>query len=1324
MRKGVILAAALALLATTLSAQTAEEIVGKYIKAVGGMERIQAVKSLRRTGKFTGGGGFEADVMQENKRPGMVRQEFIIQGMAGVTAYDGKNGWKIDPFGGKKDPETLGEDELKGILEDADFDGPLVNYQAKGNKVEYVGMEPVEGTDAYKLKVTMADGEIRHFFMDSDYYVPIKVETKRVIRGAEREFEAVYGDYKSVNGWYLPYSIETGRKGSQNRSKVTISKIEANVAIPNARFIMPGTKSTESPTAPDASERVGAAAPGRPGTAPEAGAATQVGATPTAGESAPVVQSNKPVTVDSETISGLGARNIGSAAMSGRIAAIDAVHEGDRLTVYIGAASGGIWKSMDGGTTYKPVFDKQPVQSIGAITVDPKNPKVVWVGSGESWTRNSTSIGDGIYKSTDGGDNWSNLGLKESERIVKILVDPTDTNTVFVCVPGKLWSDSDERGVYKTSDGGKSWSKVLKGSNASTGCSMMSMDRVNPKTLYAGLWDFRRKGWTFRSGGEGPDKPSGSGLYKSTDGGTTWNEISAATGLPSKPWGRVAVSVAPSNANIVYAFIEAEPPKNGLYRSDDGGKTWQARDRSQNMIWRPFYFANLIIDPKNPERLFKPDLSLIASSDGGKSFTNIAGGAHGDFHDVWVDPLNSDHLIVGDDGGVWYSFDGGNRWWKADNLPVSQFYHVSVDNDRPYHVYGGLQDNSSWVGDSQYPGGITSSRWENMYGGDGFWMFVDPTDPDYIYAESQGGYIGRVNRKTHEGRDIKPLPNYKEGKLRFNWNSPIHVSHTGAVYLGSQFLFRTTDHGQTWQRISPDLTTNDPEKQKQEQSGGVTVDNSSAEMHTTIFAISESPKNPSVVWAGTDDGNLQVTRDGGKSWTNVVGNISGLPKNAWVTYIDSGHFDEGTAYATFDLHTFGDMKPYAYKTADFGKTWMPLIAADAPVRGYAHVIREDLVNPNLLFLGTELGLWISLDGGKQWAQYKGGDLPNVAVRDLVIHPRDNDLVIATHGRGIWIIDDITPLRALTAEILNKEAVFLQTRPVVQRILAQGGWVNGDAAFSGDNPPDGAVVTYYQRRRHIFGDLNIDVTDAGGKLVGTIPSSKRRGLSRVTWSMRLKAPTVPPAATAAFGAAFGPRILPGTYTVRMTKDKNVYTTPLQVTLDPRATFTTADRQAQFGLAMKLYAQLGEMSTAVERINGTRLALDDRASKLPAGNALAKRLRAASAQVDELRKKIVATKEGGMITGEERLREFLTELYGNLVFYEGHPSEAQIMRTDALSRELADVVSSFDAWAKKELPGINAELAKKKLEPVKLLTVAEAKERLSSGAPRAAPAWERD
>jgi photosystem II stability/assembly factor-like uncharacterized protein len=1278
----------LALCSAPASAQTVDEIVAKYINTIGGMEELQAVKTLRRAGKAVGGMGFEAAVLQENKRPNLVRQEMSMMGLTGVNAYDGQRGWKIEPWGGKKDAEPLGEEELKAVLEDADFDGPLVNYRQKGNKVEFLGVEQVEGTDALKLKITLKSGDVRFFYMDTDYFVPIKIETKRIVRGAEREYEVVLGDYKRVGEIYLPHSIETNAKGSQEKQKLTYGKIETNVPIDAGRFLLPGSKPKNDKATVEESPK----ADSKP-----------------RGEKQPMARTQQPATqpkVDSETVSGLGARNIGSAAMSGRVAALDAVHEGKRLTIYVGAASGGVWKSVNGGTTYKPVFDKQPVQSIGAVTIDPTNPHTVWVGTGEAWTRNSTSVGDGVYKSTDGGDNWTNMGLKESERIGKIVVDPSDTNVVYVCVLGKLWCDSEERGLYKTIDGGKTWAKILKGSNSSTGCSTMTMDPQNPKTIYAALWDFRRKGWTFRSGGEGPDAPSGSGLLKSADGGVTWTELDekSAKGLPAKPWGRVAVAVAPSKPNIVYAFIEATPPKNGLYRSNDGGQTWEALDRSQNMVWRPFYFANLIVDPVDENKVYKPGGSLIASTDGGRSFSNIAGGAHGDFHDVWINPKNTDHLITGDDGGVWYSYDGGNKWLKGDNLPISQFYHVSVDMDQPYRVYGGLQDNSSWVGPSQYPGGITNHQWENMLGGDGFWVFADPADPDYLYAEAQGGEIARVNRKTHETRLIKPLPRYQEGKLRFNWNTPIHLSPTqkGTIYVGAQFLFRSRDRGQTWERISPDLTTNDSQKQKQEESGGVTIDNSVAEMHTTIYAIAESPKDSNVVWVGTDDGNVQGTRDGGKTWSNVTANFPGLSKDAWVSSVEASHFDAGTAYVTLDLHRFGDMRPYVYKTADFGKTWTSMIANGSQVRGYTHVVKEDLVNRDLLFLGTEFGLWLSLDGGGQWVQYKGGELPNVPVMDLAIHPRDHDLVIATHGRGIWIVDDITPLRALTAETLGKDLVFIKAKSPEQRILASGGWMNGDAQFVGANPPDDAIITYYQRKRHIFGDLKIEVFDEAGKLLGAVPTSKRRGLSRASWSMRLPPPKVPAAATGAFAAAMGPRVLPGNYTVKLTKDTDAYTTQLSLTPDPRVKHSTEERRAQFDLAMKIYSTLGDMTYTVERINAVRLGLDERSARLPAADPLAKSLRAASTQVDEFRKKIVATKEGGMITGEERLREFLADLYGQVMFYEGRPSQTQVERADALARELADVAKKFDSWAISELAAINASIAEKQLEPVKVLS----------------------
>ena len=1017
---------------------------------------------------------------------------------------------------------------------------------------------------------------------------------------------------------------------------------------------------------------------------------------------APVYAQETPFT--SSTISGLGARNIGSAAMSGRIAAIAGTREpSGKITLFVSAASGGIWKSDDSGTRYRPVFDEQHVQSIGAIALDPKNSKNVWVGTGESWTRNSVSIGDGIYRSTDGGETWKHVGLEKSERIAQVVVDPRNSDTVFAAVPGALWSDSPDRGLYKTTDGGKTWQLILKGANLSTGCTDIKIDPTNPDIMFAAMWDFRRKGWEYRSGGDSPTAPSASGLFRSTDGGTTWTEITPETnqGFPKKPYGRLAVAIAPSNAQRVYAFVES--PESALFVSDDGGTTWDKRDKSQWMVWRPFYFANLIVDPKNPDRLFKTDGSLIVSDDGGKSFAVVGGfqGAHGDAHDVWIDPTNTQVVFVGDDGGMWYSYNGGSKWWKGENLPVSQFYHVSLDDNDPYRVYGGLQDNSSWVGDSQYPGGITNHRWENMYGGDGFWMFPDPADPNYLYAEYQGGEIGRVNRYTHEARNIKPRPNYKE-KLRFNWNTPIALSpnEKGTIYIGAQFLFRSRDHGQNWERISPDLTTNDPQKQKQEQSGGVTVDNSSAEMHTTIYSISESPKQKGLIWVGTDDGNLQLTRDGGKTWTNVVGNVPGLPKNSWVNWVQASNFNGGTAYAAFDRHTFGDMAPYVFKTTDYGKTWGPLASAQDPkgVRGYAHVIKEDLVKPDLLFLGTELGLWASIDGGKSWAQFKGNHFPAVAVRDLAVQPRDNDLVLATHGRGIWIVDDITPLRALTPDLLKQDVAFVSARPVQQRIEGQGGWANGDAVFVGDNPPDAAVINYYQRERHLFGKMKLEILDASGRVMDEVPASKRPGLNRVTWTMRAKPPRVPPGAQISFAGTRGPRLVPGVYTVRLTKAGKVSETKLTIGLDHRAKFSAADRKAQFDAAMRVHGLFGDESALMERIVALRRALAQSGASLPEGDPLRKNISDFDGKVDGVRKKIVATTEGGAITGEERLREHTDQLYGAILSYEGKPGGYQITYIDTLKRELADATKEFDGLVAKDLPALNDSLKSKGQQPI--------------------------
>ena len=1001
--------------------------------------------------------------------------------------------------------------------------------------------------------------------------------------------------------------------------------------------------------------------------------------------------------IDSAAISGLGARNIGSAQMSGRVAAIAGRAEEDgAFTLYIGTASGGVWRSKDAGTTFQSLFDKTHVQSIGAVTLDPKDPKTVWVGTGESWMRNSVSIGDGIYVSHDGGDTWQHKGLPTSEHIVRIIVSPEDSNVVYACVPGRLWSDSADRGVYRTTDGGVSWSQILKGSNLSTGCSSLAMDPKDSKRLYAGTWDFRRKGWTFRSGGEGPDAPSGSGLFVSNDGGDHWQAMTSdnTKGLPAKPWGRVEVVVAPSQSNVVYTFIESA--RSALFRSDDRGASFDERDRSSSMVWRPFYFAHLIVDPTNPDRIYKPDMRLIASEDGGKSFSMVSGGTHADHHDVWINPKNPKFVVTGDDGGLWISHDGANKWAKVDSLPVSQFYHVTVDNQDPYQVYGGLQDNSSWVGDSAYPGGITNGRWENLFGGDGFWVYPDPTDANYAYAEAQGGAIARVNRHTLVQRDIQPKAGLHE-KLRFNWNAPIAMSphDPKRLYLGSQFLFLTRDHGQSWTRISPDLTTNNPDKQKQEESGGITVDNSAAEMHTTIYTVSESPAEAGVIWAGTDDGNLQLTRDDGKTWHNVVGNIAGLPAASWVSTVEAGHA-KGVAYVTFDRHTYGDFVPYVYVTQDYGATWTRLAADGSGVRGYAHVVREDPTDARVLYLGTEFGLWISVDQGAHWAEFKGGNFPSVAVRDLAIQHRDHDLVIATHGRGIWIIDDIVPLRALASNTSGGFR-FLPTRAVQQRLEGNGGWPEGDAKFRGANPPSGAEIAYFQPTRHVFGALQVEILNAEGKVIDTLPAGKRKGINRVYWSMQAKPPRVPSAAQASMAGTIGARVVPGHYTVRITKNGEVYEQGLDIGVDRRADYTAADRGEHFAAAMKVSALFERMSTVVDRINATRALLGERAAA-KTSEGLKKGLAVYDDSLDAQRRLIVATKEGGAITGEERLREHLDQVYGALLGYEGRPASYLLERIGVLDKELSEVEAEVGRLMGPSLDSVNHLLEMEGLKPI--------------------------
>ncbi|HSN85287.1 MAG TPA: glycosyl hydrolase, partial [Thermoanaerobaculia bacterium] len=708
------------------------------------------------------------------------------------------------------------------------------------------------------------------------------------------------------------------------------------------------------------------------------------------------------------------------------------------------------------------------------------------------------------------------------------------------------------------------------------------------------------------------------------------------------------------------------------------------------------------VDPADFNTVYKPGLMLTSSNDGGKSFGSalgFGGSVHSDHHALWINPKNPNEMLLGTDGGVYMSYDKSRTWRHIRALPVSQFYRVSYDMDWPYNVYGGLQDNGSWAGPSRDIAGIQNRDWRNIGGGDGFYAFRDPTDPDLVFVEYQGGQISRLRLSTGENKEIKPLEAAGEPEYRFNWNTPIHLSPTrpGTMYLGSQFLFRSRDRGDSWEKISPDLTTNDPKKQGK-KSGGLTVDNSSAENHTTIYSVSESPKNAEVIWVGTDDGNVQVTQDGGKTWTNVSGNVTGVPKGTWVSHVEASPHDEATAFATFDGHATGDMSPHVYKTSDFGKTWKSL--ATEAVSGYAHVVKQDPVNPDLLFAGTEMGLYISADGGSRWARFTG-KLPKVAVRDLAIHPRESDLILATHGRGIYIVDDITPLRNLTREALEADVTMLPARPAPMVIPAAIQDFPGDDEFVGANPEEAATIVYYLKKRHLIGDMRLEVYNDKGEKVATLPAGKRRGMNRVAWPMRLPPPKLPGANSLVLQpfAMLGPRVPAGTYTVKLIQGDKTYTSPVELAPDPRSTHTAEDRAVQQQTAKELYDLLSRLTYLADVTVTVRDQARERAGALPKGDKLRGRLEALATSFESQRATLVATSEGGWLSGERQLREKLGELYGGVNGYEGRPSKSQLDQVKVLSGELDRAAGRLDKLQAGELAAVNRELEAKKLAPIK-------------------------
>lgn len=854
----------------------------------------------------------------------------------------------------------------------------------------------------------------------------------------------------------------------------------------------------------------------------------------------------------SDILQELRFRNVGPAVMSGRIADLE-VDPKRPATIYVATASGGVWKSTSGGVNWTPIFDSMDSASIGDVTVSSADSNIIWVGAGESNNRNSSAWGRGVYKSADAGATWTKMGLESTQQIARIVTHPKDPNIVWVAALGALWGPNEDRGVYRTEDGGKTWTKVLY-TDENTGAIDLVIDPKNANVLYAAMYERRRYPYTFRSGG-----PNG-GIFKSTDGGKKWEKLGG--GLPTGQTGRIGLTIYPQNPKIVYAIIEAErgekpeDNKNGVYRSDDAGKTWK---KGGTFNTRPFYYHEILVDPNDDKHLLGVSTSLMESKDAGATWRSVRISVHVDFHALWINPNNSEHWMTGSDGGVAVTYDGGASWRHMANICVAQFYAVCYDMAYPYHVYGGLQDNGSWGGPSRSRSnrGIGNYEWYNVGGGDGFHVQVNWEDNVTVYSESQGGNIQRYNKKTGQSSFIRgSLPRPAEGqRFRFNWSSPIVMSphNPKVVWFAGNVLFKTVDGGDSWKAVSPDLTTNDPEKQK--PMGGLSPENTGAETHCTIITVAESPLRPDTVWVGTDDGMVQLTENGGVEWKNVTANIQDLPKGTWCSRVTASKFKLERAYATFDGHRSNDMNAYVYVTEDFGQTWKSL-RGNLPAES-VYVIKEDLANENVLYVGTEFGLYVSLDRGTTWTAWKSG-LPPVAVHDIVLHPREREIILGTHGRGIWIAP-ADPLQELTGEVQLKNAHLFDPVTAVQWVRdPTGGYGDGEGWFFGQNPPPGARLAYYLGKA--AEEVKVEILSADGAVIYTFATAPgTAGTHVLYWPFRVDAPGGGQPGGAGGGGGrggggggqrAGRLVDPGTYGVRLTvKGEEPVTKKLVVIADP-------------------------------------------------------------------------------------------------------------------------------------------------------------------------------
>jgi len=987
-------------------------------------------------------------------------------------------------------------------------------------------------------------------------------------------------------------------------------------------------------------------------------------------------------TIPETMLDGLKWRSIGPANMGGRIDDFAAVESNPRV-IYVATASGGLWKTANNGVTWEPLFDDQVTSSIGDVTVSPSHPDIVWVGTGEPNNRQSSSWGDGVYKSEDGGRTWKKMGLGETHHIGRIAIHPTNPDVVYVAALGHLWGPNKERGLFRTTDGGKTWVNT-KFIDENTGYVDLAIDLQNPSTLYAAAYQRRRTAFGFSGGGPG------SALYKTTDGGETW--IRLTNGLPEGPTGRIGIDIYRSNPSIVYAIIENK--SGGVFRSEDKGLTWKKMSSTNP---RPMYYSKIRVDPNNDQRIWVLSASMYFSEDGGKTFsTDLVQEIHGDHHAMWINPADSDHIILGSDGGIHLSYDRGRTWDFINTIPLGQFYEVGFDMRKPYYVYGGLQDNGSWGGPSATWTriGITNDEWIRIGGGDGFYAQVDPSDHNTIYAESQDGNIFRFDLRSGESKSIRPQPEQEGERYRFNWNSPILISphNPKKVCYGGNRLFISRDRGDNWE-ATIDLTAQ-IDRDKLPIMGAVPDANTlsrndGVSFYGTITTISESPLKEGVQYVGTDDGQVQISRDDGKTWKNVTPQPPALPKNTYVSRVAASHHAEGRAFAAFDGHRSDDFKPYVFMTDDYGVTWKN-IAGSLPVGGTVSVVREHHRNPDLLFIGTERGAYLSVDRGLRWSRIKS-NLPLVPVDDIAIQPRENDLIFGTHGRSIWILDDITPLEQLKPDVLAAPGYLFDIRPAVIFNPYYHKGDRGHKFFVAPNPPSGALMSYYLKEK-AKGDVKLVIADAEGKTIRELKGASEPGIHRIAWDLRYPPPAAAETGAAArFGGSMAPYVLPGEYKVTLVAEGVEAAKTLQVDGDPRIDVSLAERKAQHDALMRLYKLMPLLTQAQSTLDALQKQFRDAESNLKkvpsAPPALAEAFKAALKEVDDIRKELAGEPGAGFQGAMFSVRGRLLSVGRSIGGYTGAPSARQVKEIDVNEGKLMALIERINKIIDQDIPRLN-------------------------------------